>query len=92
MEEQTEFTLGCNYYGVKNVSCALFPLLKPHARCDLCVFCTPCIKIRKNFRVVVVSSRAGALRGLESDEMKKTLLKENLSEKEIEAILDQYVQ
>ncbi len=31
-EEMNDMVFGVNYFGVKNVGSALYPLLKPHAR------------------------------------------------------------
>ncbi len=41
---------------------------------------------------MVVASRGGALRGIENVDIQKRLLEENLTEAEIEKVIDEYTQ
>ncbi len=49
-----------------------------------------CIVSPKLFSVVVVASRAGALRGIENEDTKKRFLSESLTETDIENVIDEY--
>ncbi|XP_012531875.1 carbonyl reductase [NADPH] 3 [Monomorium pharaonis] len=70
---QAEETIRVNYFSLRRVCTALYPLLRPHAR------------------VVHLSSSAGRLRNITGDALKQKLADSNLTETELDKIMQEFV-
>jgi len=66
-------TIGCNYFGVKNVTSHLLPL------------------IRKDGRLITVSSTAGVLGESYSDHLKNRFLDPDITEQKIDALANEFI-
>jgi len=70
---QAEKTIKINYFSLRKVCTALYPLLRPHAR------------------VVHISSSTGRLCNITGDALKKRLSDPNLTEAQLDKIMDEFV-
>jgi len=72
-EKIARYTTGVNYFGVKNVTSKILPIL------------------RKNGRVITVSSTAGLLKKRYSNDKKARLLAPNITEEQIDELATEFI-